>query len=149
LGCEDICLTINALELAKMDFDREANNQLSLREEREDAFSSEPIPTQYSLRSLLMLAVPVAILSLAYRWLLEHTHLHIVWGAGLMGAITSVTMTIMLGGFSYVLGRKDVNDRFLRIWFWYCLLAVFYGGLGWACLIAVLCWISKMLSWGV
>jgi hypothetical protein len=131
-----------------MDFEREeAYDHVGLREEREDAFSSEPMPTQYSLRSLLMLAVPVAILSLTFRWLHEHNYLHIVWGVGLMGAITSVTIVIMLGGFSYVLGRKDENDRFLRIWFWYCLSAVFYGGLGSACLMAVLCWMSKMLSW--
>jgi hypothetical protein len=110
------------------------------------AKSKPPIPLRFSLRALLLLFVPVAILLLTYRWLHEHEYTRKVWHAGLLGVFWGIFVLAIWRGFSYLI--RDPNEpnepsiQDMRTIF----LAALLGGFGSASFLALLLWAAKTFA---
>ena len=127
-----------------MEFDREeADDYHALREERENAFSSEPMPTRYSLRSLLMLVVPLAILSLMFRWMMESGFTKSILPALVFGAGMGSVLQFMAGLMSLALGRSDENRGYYWEWIKSCIYGGLVGSLGMMLLAFLDWWVTK------
>ena len=131
-----------------MDFDQpEASSQQALHEERNaPSRPNQPPRFRYSLRALLLLFVPVAILAFMFRWLHDNGHAHKVWHAGVLGAVWGVVVLAIWRGISFLVrDPKEPNEPLLQD-FRTIFLAAFLGGLGAACFLALLLWAAKTFA---
>lgn len=111
-----------------MDHDQqETYDRCGLREERERVLSSEPMPTRYSLRSLLMLAVPVAVLSLTLRWMMESGFTKIILPVLAFGASLGAVIPSVMGFMCLALGSLDKNRGYYWEWIKSC---IYFGLVG-------------------
>jgi len=123
-----------------MNFHREeAYDHRALREERE----VKPARPQFSLRTLLLVVVPVAILSLLLRWLMDHGLALYVIRAGMTGALMGLAMALTFALLFYPYGKPNEKRSYLLSWSWYGFCAGVYGRLHCACLLGLTYWFSK------
>jgi hypothetical protein len=126
-----------------MEFDRQkAYDQLGLREEREnEIYSERPLRMQYSVRTLLLLVVPISILASAFRWLIESGYIIMLLPTFLLGAAFGGSMAFSLGFWSFVLGTPDGNNRFFWDWVKYVFWGALYSGVVITSLFVLFAWL--------
>lgn len=131
-----------------MDSDQhEPNSSAAIEEESRDP----PRPKQlarfrYSLRTLLLMFVPVAILAFMFRWLHDHGHIRKLWYAGFAGAFWGVFLLAIGRGLSLLVrDSKEPNEPILQD-FRTIVLAALVGGVGVASLLSLLLWAAETFA---